>query len=293
MFRRSVALIQRVGWRALLRPARHSTRWGSLSLVRWGRSLHSRPHRTSSPATHLRALSLQSPQARKAPYPMRLKVPTHPPPDSRALTRPPFRGLPRPRTPAAPYGRGSAPCSPPSSAGGYPEPPPACGCGGYRFPLPLPFSLLHALPCSAPYRRMAELGRHSRGPPSPLGSVGRGPPSPLFLLPAPIGAERCPAHGAGLFKSADASGANHRAGRYAPAFGGLGAAFSLVVSPAGSRLPLVACRCGRHSRRSSALQPSARCVLSAFVRARFLAPSAPASSCVNSKSSFKIYRPFL
>lgn len=51
--------------------------------------------------------------------------------------------------------------------------------------------------------------------------------------------------------------------------------------------------CGRHSRRSCALQPSARCVLSAFVRARFLAPFAPAQNCVNSKSSFKIYRPIL
>ena len=122
--------------------------------------------------------------------------------------------------------------SPPSSAGGFPEPPPACGCGGYRFPLPLPFLLLHALPCSAPYRRMAELGRHSRGPPSPLGSGGRGPPSPLFPLPAPCGAERCPAIKAGLFFSADAKGAKLRAGRNAPAFGGLGAFFSLVVSSA-------------------------------------------------------------
>lgn len=89
--------------------------------------------------------------------------------------------------------------SPPSSAGGFPEPPPACGCGGYRYPLPLPFLLLHALPCSAPCGRMAELSRHSRGPPSPLGSGGRGPPSPLFPLPAPKGAERCPAIKAGLF----------------------------------------------------------------------------------------------
>lgn len=79
---------------------------------------------------------------------------------------------------------------------------------------------------------MAELGRHSRGPPSPLGSGGRGPPSPLFPLPAPKGAERCPAIKAGLIFSADAKGAKLRAGRDAPAFGGLGALFSLVVSPA-------------------------------------------------------------
>lgn len=79
---------------------------------------------------------------------------------------------------------------------------------------------------------MAELSRHSRGPPSPLGSGGRGPPSPLFPLPAPFGAERCPALRAGLIFTADAKGAKLRAGRYAPAFGGLGALFSLVVPPA-------------------------------------------------------------
>ena len=199
MFRRSVALIQRVIGRGFLRHPRPMTRWGSLSLVRWGRSLRSRPHRASSPAARKLGWSLRSLQARKAPYPMRLIMPSRLAPISRALPRPPFRGLPRPRTPAAPYGRGSAPCSPPSSAGGFPEPPPACGCGGYRFPLPLPWSLLYALPCSAPCGRMAELSRHSRGPPSPLGSGGRGPPSPLFPLPAPFGAERCPAIKAGLF----------------------------------------------------------------------------------------------
>ena len=141
--------------------------------------------------------------------------------------------------------------SPPSSAGGFPEPPPACGCGGCHFPLPLPGSLLHALPCSAPCGRVAELGRHSRGPPSPLGSGGRGPPSPLFPLPAPEGAERCPALRAGLSLSAGAKGANLRAGRVAPAFVGV---------------------------------PSARCVLSGFVRARVLAPFSPAQYRVNSKS---------
>lgn len=122
--------------------------------------------------------------------------------------------------------------SPPSSPARSALPAGGCGCGGYRFPLPLPWSLLHALPCSAPCGRMAELGRHSRGPPSPLGSGGRGPPSPLFPLPAPCGAERCPALRAGLILSADAAGAKLRAGRDAPAFGGLGAGFSTVVPPA-------------------------------------------------------------
>ena len=164
--------------------------------------------------------------------PLPLHVPSAPSPISRALTRPPSRGLPRPRTPAAPYGRGSAPCSPPSSAGGYPEPPPACGCGGYRFPLPLPFLLLHALPCSAPYRRMAELSRHSRVLRLPLGSGGRACGWRAFPLPAPIGAERYRSLRSRLFKSADAKGAKLRAGCFAPAFGGLGAVISLVVSPA-------------------------------------------------------------
>ena len=141
--------------------------------------------------------------------------------------------------------------SPPSSPARSALPAGGCGCGGYRFPLPLPWSLLHALPCSAPCGRMAELSRHSRGPPSPLGSGGRGPPSPLFPLPAPCGAERCPALRAGLSLSAAAKGAKLRAGRDAPAFVGV---------------------------------PSARCVLSAFVRARFLAPFSPAQNRVNSKS---------
>ena len=199
MFRRSVALIHCAGWRTLLRLVRHPARWCSLALSRFIDSRWSFKKRESAPAARRTGLPLRSQLARKAPYPMRLIMPSTPPQISRALTRPPFRGLPRPRTPAAPYGRGSAPCSPPSSAGGFPEPPPACGCGGYRFPLPLPFSLLHALPCSAPCGRMAERCRHSRGPPSPLGSGGRGPPSPLFPLPAPNGAERCPAIKAGLF----------------------------------------------------------------------------------------------
>ena len=46
---RTVALIQRVIGRGFLRHPRPMTRWGSLSLVRWGRSLRSRPHRASSP----------------------------------------------------------------------------------------------------------------------------------------------------------------------------------------------------------------------------------------------------
>ena len=104
MFRRSVALIQRVIGRGFLRHPRPMTRWGSLSLVRWGRSLRSRPHRASSPAARKLGWSLRSLQARKAPYPMRLIMPSRLAPISRALPRPPFRGLPRPRTPAAPYG---------------------------------------------------------------------------------------------------------------------------------------------------------------------------------------------
>lgn len=84
-----------------------------------------------------------------------------------------------------------------------------------------------------------------------------------------------------------------RAGCFAPAFVGLGACFSLVASPAvlgscaspppADDAPVV----------SLASQPSARRVLSAFVRARFLAPSAHASISDNSKSTFKIYRAIL
>ena len=84
-----------------------------------------------------------------------------------------------------------------------------------------------------------------------------------------------------------------RAGRYAPAFVGLGAFFSPVASPAvlvsrwspaaADDAPCV----------SPALQPAARCVLPLVVRARISAPSAPAPISDNSKSTFKIYRAIL
>ena len=79
---------------------------------------------------------------------------------------------------------------------------------------------------------MAELGRHSRVLRLPLGSGGRACGWRAFPLPALIGAERYRSLRSRLFKSADAKGAKLRAGRDAPAFGGLGALFSLVVSPA-------------------------------------------------------------
>lgn len=135
-------------------------------------------------------------------------------------------------------------------------------------------------------------GAATRGVPRPRSVPSGGVPRPRFSSSPPLsGQSGVPLRGA--YFSAGASGASLRAGCFAPAFVGLGVGFSLVVSPAGSRLPLVACRCGRHSRRSPTLQPSARCVLSTFVRARVSAPFALAPTCVNSKSSFKIYRAIL
>ena len=64
---RTVALIPRVGWRPLLRRVRHPTRWGSLSLFRWGRSLLSRPHRKSSPRDAVARRSSSSPVAPAPP----------------------------------------------------------------------------------------------------------------------------------------------------------------------------------------------------------------------------------
>ena len=63
---RTVALIQRIIGRGFRCHPRPMTRWGSLSLVRWGRSLRSRPHRTSSP---LDAVALRSSSSPVAPAP--------------------------------------------------------------------------------------------------------------------------------------------------------------------------------------------------------------------------------
>lgn len=149
--------------------------------------------------------------------------------------------------------------------------------------------------------RAATVSAFGRGPPPRPQSLG-GSPAPLSLHPAPSG--RAPAGSRGLreigsrakpspFLSAGAQGASMRAGCFAPAFVGLGVCFSLVASPAvlssftslppADDAPVV----------SLASQPSARCVLSAFVRARCLAPCARAPTCDNSKSTFKIYRAIL
>lgn len=128
--------------------------------------------------------------------------------------------------------------------------------------------------------------------------VARGPsrPPPLRSAPAVVvggKGERCPALVGGAFLSAGALGASLRAGRSAPAFVGLGAGFSSVASPAmlgscaspplADDAPFV----------SLASQPSARRVLPAVVRARVLAPSAPAQSCDDSKSRYIFYRAIL
>ena len=93
--------------------------------------------------------------------------------------------------------------NPLSSAGGFPEPPPACGSGGMRLPLPLPFLILWrrlvlALRASAPTDAVS----CGRGPNSPPLCASGGPvaPSPrprsLWSRPrrvAGASGERCPA----------------------------------------------------------------------------------------------------
>lgn len=128
--------------------------------------------------------------------------------------------------------------------------------------------------------------------------VARGPSRPPPLRSAPavvVGGKgvRYPALGGGAFLSADALGALLRAGRFAPAFVGLGAGFSPVASPAVLASRWSSAAADDAPCVSLASQPSARCVLPAVVRARVLAPSAPAPTCDNSKSTFKIYRAIL
>lgn len=84
-----------------------------------------------------------------------------------------------------------------------------------------------------------------------------------------------------------------RVGCYAPASIGLVAFFSLVASPAVLVVRWSPVAADDAPAVSLASQPSVRCVLSAFVRTRVLAPFAPALVCANSKSSFKIYRAIL
>lgn len=91
-----------------------------------------------------------------------------------------------PRTALATLG-----CSQPSSGGGFRNLPRHFSGWGSRLSFPPCVFYYSGGGWFPPYGRGAELGRVLRGPPSPQSSVGRGPPPPLFLLPAPIGAERC------------------------------------------------------------------------------------------------------
>ena len=149
--------------------------------------------------------------------------------------------------------------------------------------------------------RAATVSAFGRGGVPRPQSLG-GPPLPSSLHPAPSG--RAPAGSRGLreigsrakpspYLSADAQGALMRAGCVAPAFVGLGAGFSSVASPAGLGSLSSPATADDAPFVSLAHQPSSRCVLPWVVRARFLAPCAPAPISVNSKSTFKIYRAIL
>ena len=205
MFRRSVALIQLGRGRTLLRRVRPCPGWGSLALSRFMGSRWSPKKRESAPATRKQDWSLRSSLARPAPF---SGAPL--PPNPRAFGLQPSRplhgslrcalltgALLRARPPGLPlcsplemYAGGCASRVPPSSAGGFPEPPPACGCGGWRIPLPLPFYMFC---CSLALRPSGawRSGAATRGS-SASRSVPGGAPAggALFPLPAPDGAER-------------------------------------------------------------------------------------------------------
>lgn len=209
VFRWSGVLFLRDGGRGLLCRFRPPTRRRALAVLRFERSRWSRSKRRSAPPEHARHLSLWSLQARPA---LRKKS-------------------------GIAYGscsfiacRGAAGAfivlrdkSRPSSAGGFPEPPPACGCRGYRLSFPPSWFYMFKGGFPRPLRGRAAIRGVATGAP-PLRSIVGGPP-PLLLSPAPYGrapatvvggkGHRCPATRG--FLSADALPPLRGLGAFAPA----------------------------------------------------------------------------
>ena len=126
------------------------------------------------------------------------------PPSRLRCSYPCYEGLPPARYRGVAIRRGIAP----SSAGGLPEPPPACGCAGYRFHLRGLF-ITPPRACSRPSVAAPAYAASSGALPRRAPSKGSGGPAspprlPRSLRSRPRGVagatgERCPSLRSGLF----------------------------------------------------------------------------------------------
>lgn len=138
-------------------------------------------------------------------------------PRASVVVTPTMSGLPPARYRGVAIRRGIAP----SSAGGFPEPPPACGCAGFRFHF-RGFFITPPRACSRPSVAAPTYAAScGRGPNSPPLSSSGGPvaPSPLprSLRSRPRGVagatgERCPSLRSGLFCRLPPAGARLHCG---------------------------------------------------------------------------------
>lgn len=272
VFRWSGALILRDGWREFLRRSRQSTRRRALAVSHFERSRWSRSKCETAPPQHAQPLSLWSLQARSA---LRRK-------SGIAYGFCSFIAL---RSAAGAFSGLRDECRP-SSAGGFPEPPPACGCRGYRLSFPhRVFICLRAayfVPFGAVPQYAASLARRS------LLSLAPAPSAGVPLPPAPVG--RAPSGSRGLWEiGVPLRGAFYRltpcllSGAWGlapprPSFGGLALLWS-------RRAPMVA----HDAPVASLVSPlSVRCVLAALVRSPVLVGKAPASFCGYSKTRYTV-----
>lgn len=138
-------------------------------------------------------------------------------PRASVVVTPTMSGLPPARYRGVTLRRGS----PPSSAGGFPEPPPACGCGGFRFHL-RGFFITLPRACSRPSGSAPTDAASSGALPRRAPSKGSGGPASPPRLPRSLrsrprrvaGAtgERCPSLRSGLFCRLPPAGALPRRG---------------------------------------------------------------------------------
>lgn len=209
VFRWSGVLFLRDGWRGLLCRFRPPTRRRALAVLRFERSRWSRSKRRSAPPEHARPLSLWSLQARPA---LRKKS-----------------GIAYGSCSFIAYRIAAGAFivlrdkSRPSSAGGLPEPPTACGCRGYRLSFPPSWFYMFKRGFPRPLRGRAAIrgvARPSLAPVAYPSPVGWGPATPASLRAAPrtvarATGDRCPATRG--FLSADALPPLRGLGAFAPA----------------------------------------------------------------------------
>lgn len=265
-------MILRDGWREFLRRSRQSTRRRALAVSHFERSRWSRSKCETAPPPHAQPLSLWSLQARSA---LRRK-------SGIAYGFCSFIAL---RGAAGAFS-GLRDESRPSSAGGFPEPPPACGCRGYRLSFPRRVFICLRAAYFVPFGAVPQSAASLWGPRPNAPSSGGPRPSSSRPLPSVAPPPR--------WSGARDIGVPLRGAFYRltpclligawgltpprPSFGGLALLWS-------RRAPMVA----HDAPVASLVSPlSVRCVLAALVRSPVLVGKAPASFCGYSKTRYTV-----